>query len=79
MFTTKTKNSQRRDRDPAVLDLYGVYTLLFGTEENDLSLGLTDELRIKLNKRLDKVTGEYTASEPIDGWASNSTPRRVSS
>ena len=52
----------------AVLDLYGVYTLLFGTKENDFSLGLTDQWRIKLIARLDKVTVtlEYTASEPID-------------
>ena len=48
-----------------------MYTLLFGTEEEDFSLGFTDQWRIELNKRLDKVTQDYTASEPIDKWASS--------
>ena len=55
----------------AVLDLYGVYTLLFGIEESEFLRGLTDEGRAKLNDRLDKVKREYTASELIDEWASS--------
>jgi len=75
-FGQKIRNSQdnalgRGCSKAAVLDLYGVYTLLFGTEENDFSLGLTDQWRIKLNKKLDKVKREYTASKPIDEWASS--------
>ena len=75
-FGQKIKTSQNNAlgkgcSKAAVLDLYGVYTLLFGTEENDFSLGLTDQWRIKLNKKLDKVKREYTASKPIDEWASS--------
>ena len=75
-FGQKIRNSQNNARGggsskAAVSDLYGVYTLLFGTEENDLSLGSTDQWRIKLNKKLDKVKREHTASEPIDEWASS--------
>ena len=82
-FGKKIRNSQDNARGKgsskaAVLDLYGVYTLLFGTEENDFSLGLTDQWRIKLNKRLDKVKREYTASEPTDEWASSRYVLRVS-
>ena len=55
-----------RSTQTALLDLYGVYTLLFGTKENAFSLGLTDELRTRFNERLNTATQRHTASEPID-------------
>ena len=75
-FGKKIRNSKDNARGKGsskavVMDLYGVYTLLFGTEENVFSLGLTDQWRIKLNKRMGKVKREHTAIEPIDGWASS--------
>ena len=48
-----------------MLDLYGVYTLLFGIEESEFSRGLTDEWRAKLKDRLDKVKREHTAVRPF--------------
>ena len=52
----------------AVLDLYGVYTLLFGTEGSEFSRGLTDEWRAKLNDRLNTTAQKHKASEPIDRY-----------
>ena len=72
-FGKKIRNSRQNaagkgSTQAAVLDLYGVYTLLFGTKENAFSLGLTDELRTRLNERLNTATQSHTASEPIDAY-----------
>ena len=52
----------------AVVDLYVVYTLLFDTTQNDFWLGLADEQKEALGKRLRKVKREYKAMVPIATW-----------